>query len=414
MRSVAESRGSPPTRPSRHPLRHGCDTVIPRGFAPLLAVVVQVATVDAQQPVALRLGHAVEVTESRFTFLTSVRELGDGRLLVADPREGGLLLIDRQGSTEVIGRRGDGPGEYRAPLSIMPLGADSSLVVDHGSRRWLLLSGDDVVATVPAFEQLPTMLGLFWGQPAASDSRGHVIGVGAHRFLNAVDFRSPATADSLVLLLGDRATGSIDTIAVLDGPGSDGVSWTERDDTHVVVLSNPLAAVDQAILFEDGWLAVVRAEPYGVEWRRPDGRWVIGTPIRTTPTPADDAERCLAIERYRLRGESPCDPSALRGWPDFVPPFLFRPDLVPSLLATPRGHVAIARTPTTDSAEPRYDIVSRSGTLVATLVLEAGQSLVGFGTTDAYVVTTDDFDLQRLTRHSVAWDRLPSSDGGLR
>src|SRR3989304_2291897 len=102
-----------------------------------------------------------------------------------------------------------------------------------------------------------------------------------------------------------------------------------------------------------------RAEPYRVDWRAPDGRWVHGAPLPFVAVKASDREKCWAMERWFGRVD-PCDPAELPGWPEVMPPFvsLWPQGLEPVLLAGADGHLVIARTPSAASPEHRYDVVA--------------------------------------------------------
>ena len=81
----------------------------------------------------------------------TVRELPDGRVLVADPLGQVLVAIDMgAGTADTIGRRGAGPGEYDQPDAVSPLSGDSTLLVDLGNGRRSIL-GPDLLqgATIP-------------------------------------------------------------------------------------------------------------------------------------------------------------------------------------------------------------------------------------------------------------------------
>ena len=72
-----------------------------------------------------------------------MRELPDGRVLVADPLGGELYAVDMDAGTRtVVGRRGQGPGEYQQPDAVWPLPGDSTLLVDLGNGRLATLGPD--------------------------------------------------------------------------------------------------------------------------------------------------------------------------------------------------------------------------------------------------------------------------------
>lgn len=170
---------------------------------PLVATIgACLASPAAAQPVrvgALR-GPADELDEA-FTRITSVRELSDGRLLVAGAGEDmRLAIVDwRSGAVRTLGREGAGPGEYRSIGRVVPLGGDSTLLEDRRTGRWLLLAGERFVAT----GRIPIAGG---GVPllAGADARGRVLRLGGVSF-----GRMPGMSRPLAMV------ESADTVAVV-------------------------------------------------------------------------------------------------------------------------------------------------------------------------------------------------------
>jgi hypothetical protein len=84
----------------------------------------------------------VEFPES-FADITGIRELKDGRLIVAYINEETVELVDlATGQATRIGRTGSGPGEYKLPSAVHALGGDSTGVLDGAKGRWLVLLPD--------------------------------------------------------------------------------------------------------------------------------------------------------------------------------------------------------------------------------------------------------------------------------
>lgn len=167
-----------------------------------------------------------------------------------------------------------------------------------------------------------------------------------------------------------------------------------RSEGMVLVTFNPMGVEDEARLFPDGWIAVAWNDPYRVDWRRPDGEWHRGAPLPFAEVPVTTSEECFHLALQWPDRDCPVDwvtdfPSTL--------PALTREEPV---LATADGLLVVPRMPSVRHEESRfYDLIDREGRLVLTVRVAANERIVGFGTSSVYVVTTDEVDLQHLTRH---------------
>ncbi len=351
------------------------------------------ADAKAQLPRHLQLLPPDRVAATRFTRVIAVRELSDGSVIVADRTENRLVHVNWHGgeATE-IGRRGEGPGEFRTVGWLYPLSGDSSLFTDSYSYRWLVLVGARIVDTISQVRSINQMLG---ANLLGTDRSGHVLGVRGYKFAGVS--RVTGSADSLLLLLGEWASGAIDTIARIKGPGSAGYKIARGSGAMMMIGGNPLRSADQALLFADGWIGVARAAPYRIDWRLPNGRWINGRPLPFTRVPVNTREKCFALKRY-FSSRRTCDPSFIEGWPELVPPFVT--SLVPVLFATPSGELVVTRTPRAGLPTNHYDIVGRDGRLMGTMNLPENQTVIGFGAKSVYTLHTDDLGLQTLQRHS--------------
>lgn len=356
--------------------------------------------VDGQRAPAMRLAPANAALEEEFSDIVAIRELRDGRVLIADRRDNRVVVADlRTGEVRTVARSGSGPGEFRRADHLFAIGGDSTILNDPMNGRWLLLEGDRVVTTVPpdapAVERLRAAIG--------ADTLGRMLGLGG--VVNARQMLVGGTVDSFAVLLVHRATGRADTVARLAPPPVTRPGVVRNPDTQVTRVSFSIpwwAASEQAILFHDGWVAIARLHPYRVDWRSADGRVLRGVPLPFTPAPMDEPERRAYLERAARRtGHAAGSPASVAAWPDELPPFfsaaLGPPS--PALSAAPDGRLLILRAPTAAAPDTHYDVVDRSGTLVAELTLPFNDIIAGFGPKSVYVVTSDTNGIQHLRRY---------------
>lgn len=344
----------------------------------------------------MRLGSPDLVINGGFTRVTSVRELHDHKLLIADRIEGIAVTDLRGGATRSLGRRGDGPAEYRGVGRILALAGDSTLFTDSDTQRWLVMDGLVVVQTLPAHLLPNRLLGSLL---SGADRFGHVLGV--HGFMHSVGVpRLRETADSLLVLLVHLTSHHVDTIATVGGRGPSGYGRlpARGGSPPWFFHSNPLAAEEQVLLFSDGWIAFARTNPYRVEWRTVDGRWIRGRALPFDTVKVDHRQQCAAMARRTpaLVREG-CVPSQRPGWPEILPPFLS--GVVPTLFPAPDGTLIIARTPDARERRRFYDVVDREGRLAGRFALEQDQEVVGVGAASVYAVATDTLGIQTLRRY---------------
>lgn len=333
----------------------------------------------AQGFTEVRLATPTAQLDAELSDVTTMRELSDGRVLLYDRKEDRLMVADlRSGTTRNISRRGQGPGEFTLIAALLPLAGDSTLAADL--NRWLIIVGDSVAMTIPSDNAAIRAVSLFpWG----ADRHGHVLAR-----------RSAPPRDSAYVALVERGSGRTDTVArlavgVRRAPSR---AVTLPDGTKGQQISRiPLNVGEGALLFNDGWMAIVRLDPYRIDWRAPGGQWTRGAALPFPTIPMNERER----QAYVLR-----NPWAQRApdWPEVLPPF----DTTPygTFLASPDGSLVVRRLPSANQPENRYDVIDRRGALQAQRVLPTNQHILGFGRQSVYVITTDDDGIQRLSRHS--------------
>ena len=364
------------------------------------------------------LGPAQAALEQEFAVIQTVRELPDGRVLVADPLGQTLLVADMEaGTTAMLGRVGEGPGEYRQPDAVWPLPGDRSLLVDLGNGRLTemgadLSFGDTRPYMLSSFQMgSPIMLAI----PLGVDDRGGIYFQGFGMSAGG------EVADSSEVLRYDLETEAIDTVI--------SVKLTDRvrqasggpNNQNVSISPVPLSSADGWGVAGDGRVVAARSVAgsgeFRVEWIAPDGGVTRGPAYAYSPVNIGRAE----MEEWRdSRAESgggmtiqvegvngTMNMRAGRGgapgnddlddlpWPDAKPAFY--QGRIP---VDPTGRAWLRRH--TDAGDaPVYDLFDGSGERETTIELPMGRRVVAFGDGVVYVVRMDEFDLQYLERYGL-------------
>lgn len=347
------------------------------------------------------LAAATGTMADQLSAVIGVRELRDGRILVVDQREQRILEADlRTGRTAAVGRAGDGPGEYRQLAPILPLRADSGLMIVAGERRWIVFDGSRPVATLPPDQPALTTIGtgtilsttLLRSLPIQADSLGFLLAYDGVPMVIATREASPA--DSLGVLRVALATGRSETIArIRQRPTSSRIFSGSDGPPGMRTVNPPWAVGEQALLFPDGWVAIVRLDPYRVEWREPTGRWIRGAPIPITPLPVTATERSAWLATLRPEEARP----EAQDWPRTIPPVSHLGRF--TVLADAEGRLVVHRSTAASDPLRRYDVVDRTGKVIRQVTVPRNHRLVGFGRGTAYTVRIDDDGLQLVQRH---------------
>lgn len=358
-----------------------------------LLLVSAVSAGEAQSRV-LQLEPPRDSIAHEFTRASSVRELSDGRVLVIDSRDRALYLADlASGGVQQLGRTGRGPLEYERPTRLVALAADSTLLLDPGTRRWLLLDGSRLVGTLSPSDLVVERAGT---AVFGADRFGNVI---ATALIGREVVQGDRQRDRVAVQRVHRHSARTDTLLIIKGPESQVHVEKVGGGIRRSVIELALAVPEQIMLFPDGWLAIARQRPYRIEWRSESGASVTGPPLAWPEPPVGTME----IELYRRRVELQLGrsiPAPLTGMPfvDVVSPF--PPG---ALVALPNGQLLIARSEWSGSQGTEYDVVDRRGLLVATVRLPSNVRIVGVGKRHVFTVSTDSDGIERVRRHRWSW-----------
>lgn len=367
-----------------------------------------------------------------FTQIAGVRELKDGRLVVIDPRDKTVQVVDlKTGTATKLGREGSGPGEYGIPMRLMALPNDTTAISDMLNNRLLLINPN---ATVGGFVDLNVpppaggrgdgrgMIMMGAAMPTASDAKGRM-------YYQGPPFRmtdnGPQSADSVPMIRWDRTSGKRDTLAWLRLPSSANqiTSRGGRGGQSVMVRMGggpPFNGADQMLVAPDGRVAIAHHDPYSVEFVSETGQRVRGQPIKYDKQKISEGHKQEWRERQKTAtginmtvdnngrrsatvgpaGQSQ-DPEVWGG--DFMPPFLNGGN---TLNFSNDGYLWIQRTGPAGQL-PTFDVIDRAGNLAQKVVLPKRARLLGFGNGAVYVARLDEDDLQYIQKYRFAMPERP-------
>lgn len=351
-----------------------------------------------------------------FGAIQTVRELPDGRILVADPMGKALFLVDMEAGTRtVVGREGQGPEEYLQPDAVWPLPGDSTLLVDLGNGRLVALGPDlafgptQPIAVGEFRPGTPMVLAI----PQGMDGMGRIYARAMGGGLGG-----GAYPDSADILRIDRASRTSEPAAKFKLGAMIRQTSGGANDQRVSISPIPLSPEDAWGVAPDGSVILARTGDYHLERVAPDGSVTRGPaiPFETVRIRTAEKEEHLA-EQGRAGGgirigvemrNNEMSMSFSRGgaggsgreidqysWPEVKPPFYSGRIPVDQMgRAWVRRHVEAGE-------ESTYDVFDSAGNLVGTVLLDHGKRVIGFGEGTVYVVAYDQFDLNYLERHAM-------------
>jgi hypothetical protein len=346
-----------------------------------------------------------------FTNITSIRELANGKVLVADIQDKVVQLVDlASGTMTKVGREGRGPGEYALPAGLLGLPNGSTLVNDMLNRRFLVIGPDGKpgdVADLPPSPSSGPGGGLTLGGPMLVDARGRLFRQGT-----PFSFQTGTQLDSVPILRWDRTSPTLDTVAYFKLPaGSASMNRSGAGGGNVSVRigggQKVFAPAEAWTVTGDGRIARVMPAPYRVVWYDALTRATAGPVQPYTPIRVGEAEKAQVRElRKRQKpvvvtfgggGGGAPPPQVQLPEPEFeetIPPFS-----TAGVLGTPDGEVWVLRNRPASDKIPTYDVFDRTGALVKKVTLEPNSRIVGFGKGTVYVAKNDEDDLQYLQRY---------------
>lgn len=235
-------------------------------------------------PTRLTLGMPALTTGYAFTYLTAAVRLPNGNVLVADPGEVALTLVDgRTGATRTIGRKGSGPGEYEAPRQLLALNDGRVLLFDDDLRRVSRISAN---GTVEASTPAPSG-GAGMASASSVDRAGRV-----YYTQPVFDQKTRATAPHANVVRW--SWGELTATTVMPIAAVTTVSSVQKmPDGNAMMVSRfvPHSMVDAFVVLRDGTRVIARAASRTIEWRDSTDRVLETQPFPGTPVAIPDSAR---------------------------------------------------------------------------------------------------------------------------
>lgn len=360
------------------------------------------------------LGEVEAAYEDPFSVVSTVRELPDGRVLVADALGQVLIRLDLDaGVADTLGSVGEGPAEYRQPDAVWPLPGGLTLLVDLGNGRLTELSPElEFGDTRPyAVGEIGPGRELVLAIPQGVDGQGRLY------FRSFGQMGSEMASDSAYIQRLDLASEVLDSVGRVKLQETTTRTTGGPNNQNTQVSPIPLSAADAWGVAADGRIVIARSGDYHVEWVELDGSITSGPPVAYEPVPIGRAEK---EEWAHVRSETggglgisvemvnnSITMTASRGgasrdddldgyeWPAAKPAFYGRPIPVDS-----SGRAWVRRH--RDGGDtPVYDVFDGSGTREMAVELAPERRVVGFGNGRVYVVRMDEYGLQFLERYGL-------------
>lgn len=347
-----------------------------------------------------------------FSMVLAAREYRPGQLLVSDGAESQVTLVDfAKGTKSAIGRKGAGPGEYTIPAAFFRLAGDTLWILDGtgAAARIVAFLPDLKPGTTFAMQLVDMRDSTVIQGSMFSDTRGRL-------YSTALKFRpgvgGVAIPDSMDLVRFDARTGLKGTRTLLGRvrTPSSGKQDIQNQGGHVKVTTPfaGLVAADAWAAFPDGRVAIVRGASYRVEFILPDGTKPPPATIDYERYKVTEADKQAELEAVRKRAAQQLAmmkklmPANVTldvtvtpppSWPAEYPPLA-----ILSVLPAPNGDLWVKRAVPAKLDRERWDVIDRSGKLVARWRLPGQTTIVAIGAGAIYTARTDEDDLRYVQR----------------
>lgn len=365
-------------------------------------------TAEAQEAPPVSFGMATAAFEDGLGSMRGVRELDDGRVLVADGFGAAVIAWKPGGGADTLTNTGQGPEEYRTPDGLFPLPDGATLLVDLGNARLTRIEADlGFGETWPIARGGPNA-GMTMMIPVGTDREGGIY------FQQRLDGMA-GISDSAAVARFDPATGETSEVGRVRLAEQTRVESGDANNRSVNIRPVPFSNQDAWNVAWDGRVAVARADGYRLEWLDRAGGVTRGPAIPYEPVRVRRADQDEWLDQLGggLRVEATDDGSGMRmsmsrapsgssnadrsdfEWPDEKP-------VIPAgaVAVDAEGRAWVRRHVPAGEAH-LYDVFDAGGQRVAQVELPEERRLVTFGAESAYLVRSDEFGFAWLEKYPM-------------
>ncbi len=364
-----------------------------RRIAALLCFVPSICL--AQRAIDLT-GKPVAAIAEPFTKISGVQELSGTLAVATDNMEAKVVLADfARGTVRQVGAKGQGPNEYRFPSP--PIAAPGgAYIFDTYQRRAILIGRNGAITGMKTLPEGPL------SRVRGSDAAGDVYFEGSDFDPNTGRF-----SDSLPVVRWNPTTDKLERVARVWGGGRV-IIQRQGGPASLAREITPFPHLDAWVALPDGRLALIRQDPFRIDFVSPSGMITRGTPTTVRPIAISARER----DWYRERNTPGRVGAALIGggtgpqqagpqWEDAHFPATMPTFIGSEVVATPEGEIWIPRSFSGADKTRRYDIYDASGKLTGSALVDPHARVVGFGPKSVYVARTNpDDDLVYLSKYA--------------
>ncbi len=367
-----------------------------------------VRVAEAQEAPRVSFGRAGAAFRDGLGSMRGVRELEDGRVLLADGFGAAVIAWTPGGGADTLTNTGQGPEEYRTPDGLFPLPDGGTLLVDLGNARLARIEADLSFGETWPIAQGGPNAGMTMMIPVGTDRDG---GIYFQRRLDGMG----GTSDSAAVARFDPATGEVFEVGRVRLAQQTREESGDADNRSVSIRPVPFSDQDSWSVAWDGRVAVARADGYRLEWLDSAGGVTRGPEIPYEPVPVRRADQDEWLEGLGggLRVEATNDGSGMRmsmsrapsGAGDADPSDYEWPDVKPVIPAAAvavdaDGRAWVRRHVRAGDAH-LYDVFDAGGLRVAQVQLPEERRLVAFGAESAYLVRSDELGFAWLEQYAL-------------